>query len=161
MQELLSNDISLRRKTAELIKDACREWGFFQVVNHGMRQELMERTRREFFGEAQAYRSAIVTVNPIPNAFIINLGDQLQVVSNGNYKSVEHRVIVNSVKERVSLALFYNAKGDVLMKPAEQLVTKDHPPLYPPMTFDEYRLYIRTRGPSGKSQVDSLLKFHQ
>ncbi|KAL0333193.1 UNVERIFIED_CONTAM: putative 2-oxoglutarate-dependent dioxygenase [Sesamum angustifolium] len=136
MQELLSNDISLRRKTAELIKDACREWGFFQVVNHGMRQELMECTRREFFGEAQ-------------------------VVSNGNYTSVEHRVIANSVKERVSLALFYNPKGDVLIKPAEQLVTKDHPPLYPPMTFDKYRLYIRTRGPSGKSQVDSLLKFHQ
>ncbi|KAK4392318.1 Calcium-dependent protein kinase [Sesamum angolense] len=56
MQELLSNDISLRRKTAELIKDACCEWGFFQVVNHGVKQELMERTQRvwrEFFGEAE------------------------------------------------------------------------------------------------------------
>ncbi|KAL0426242.1 UNVERIFIED_CONTAM: putative 2-oxoglutarate-dependent dioxygenase [Sesamum latifolium] len=238
MQELLSDDMSLRRKTAALIKDACREWGFFQVVNHGVRQELMERTRgvwREFFKlpleEKQKYantpstyegygsrvgvekgikldwcdyfflhylpmgmrdqtkwpsfplscrelveeyskevvkvglqvrhRHRWLTVTPIPNAFIVNLGDQLQVVSNGIYKSVEHRVIVNSVKERVSLALFYNPKGDILMKPAEQLVTKDHPPLYPPMTFDQYRLHIRTRGPSGKSQVDSLLLKYQ
>ncbi|XP_023734860.2 jasmonate-induced oxygenase 3 [Lactuca sativa] len=39
---------------------------------------------------------AWVTVKPIPNAFIVNLADQLQVLSNAKYKSVEHRVIVNS-----------------------------------------------------------------
>ncbi|KZV41100.1 hypothetical protein F511_14076 [Dorcoceras hygrometricum] len=98
-----------------------------------------------------------VTVKPIPNAFVVNLGDQLQVLSNGKYKSVEHRVLVNAWKERVSLAFFYNPRGDILIKPAEPLVTEAEPPLYPAMTFDEYRLYIRTRGPCGKSQVDSQL----
>lgn len=78
-----------------------------------------------------------------------------QVVSNGNYKSVEHRVIVNSAAERVSLAFFYNPKGDKLIQPIKELVTENSP-LYLPMTFNEYRTYIRTRGPSGKSQVDSL-----
>lgn len=79
-----------------------------------------------------------------------------QVLSNAHYKSVEHRVIVNSGKERVSLAYFYNPRGDILIKPAEELVTKDRPALYPLMTFNEYRLYVRTKGPSGKSQVDAL-----
>ncbi|KAL0338184.1 UNVERIFIED_CONTAM: putative 2-oxoglutarate-dependent dioxygenase [Sesamum angustifolium] len=97
-----------------------------------------------------------MTVDPVPNAFIVNIGDQLQVLSNANYKSVEHRVIVNSEKERVSIALFYNPRGDMLIKPAEELVTEDHPPLYPPTIYDEYRLYMRTRGPRGKSQVESL-----
>lgn len=35
-----------------LIGEACREWGFFQVVNHGVRGELMRQARemwREFF----------------------------------------------------------------------------------------------------------------
>ncbi|KAL8509136.1 hypothetical protein ACS0TY_016361 [Phlomoides rotata] len=99
-----------------------------------------------------------ISVNSAPNAFVVNLGDQLQIVSNANYKSVEHRVMVNSERERVSLAFFYNPKVDLLMKPAEQLVSGAEPPLYPAMTFDEYRLYIRTRGPSGKSQVKSLIK---
>ncbi|KAL8504800.1 hypothetical protein ACS0TY_016115 [Phlomoides rotata] len=99
-----------------------------------------------------------ISVNSAPNAFVVNLGDQLQIVSNANYKSVEHRVMVNSERERVSLAFFYNPKVDLLMKPAEQLVSAAEPPLYPAMTFDEYRLYIRTRGPSGKSQVKSLIK---
>ncbi|KAL2658766.1 hypothetical protein AAZV13_03G044800 [Glycine max] len=97
-----------------------------------------------------------VTVKPVPNAFIINMGDQIQVLSNATYKSIEHRVIVNSDKDRVSLAFFYNPRSDIPIQPAKELVTKDRPALYPPMTFDEYRLYIRTRGPSGKAQVESL-----
>ncbi|EOY07187.1 2-oxoglutarate and Fe(II)-dependent oxygenase superfamily protein [Theobroma cacao] len=97
-----------------------------------------------------------ITVKPVPNAFIVNVGDQLQVLSNGIYKSVEHRVIVNSAKDRVSLAFFYNPKSDLLIEPAKELVSKDRPALYNPMTFDEYRLYIRTKGPCGKAQVESL-----
>ncbi|KAH7553847.1 hypothetical protein JRO89_XS12G0065500 [Xanthoceras sorbifolium] len=89
-----------------------------------------------------------ITVKPIPNAFIVNIGDQIQ--------SVEHRVIVNSEKERVSLALFYNPKSDLLIQPMKELVTKNRPALYPPMTYDEYRLFMRTKGPCGKTQVDSL-----
>ncbi|MCE5167504.1 hypothetical protein HAX54_006788, partial [Datura stramonium] len=78
------------------------------------------------------------------------------VLSNAIYKSVEHRVIVNSAKERVSLAFFYNPGGDILIKPAEELLTKDRPALYSPMTFNEYRAFIRTKGTCGKSQVESL-----
>ncbi|GAA0185816.1 oxygenase [Lithospermum erythrorhizon] len=97
-----------------------------------------------------------ITVKPVPNAFIVNIGDQIQVISNASYKSVEHRVIVNSEKERVSLALFYNPKGDIIIKPSDELVGEDRPPLYPNMTYNEYRSFIRTRGPCGKSQLESL-----
>ncbi|KAF8396942.1 hypothetical protein HHK36_018577 [Tetracentron sinense] len=96
-----------------------------------------------------------VTVKPAQHAFIINIGDQIQVLSNATYKSVEHRVLVNSVEERLSLAFFYNPKSDLLIEPAKELVTPDRPALYPPMTFDEYRLYIRTKGPRGKSQMET------
>ncbi|KAK4345522.1 hypothetical protein RND71_035698 [Anisodus tanguticus] len=97
-----------------------------------------------------------ITVKPVPNAFVVNIGDQTQILSNGMYKSVEHRVIVNSAKERVSLALFYNPGGDILMKPADEFVTEHRSVLYSPTTFNEYRAFIRTKGPCGKSQVESL-----
>ncbi|AAF01507.1 putative leucoanthocyanidin dioxygenase [Arabidopsis thaliana] len=96
-----------------------------------------------------------ITVNPLRHAFIVNIGDQIQILSNSKYKSVEHRVIVNSEKERVSLAFFYNPKSDIPIQPMQQLVTSTMPPLYPPMTFDQYRLFIRTQGPRGKSHVES------
>ncbi|PRQ59455.1 putative anthocyanidin synthase [Rosa chinensis] len=97
-----------------------------------------------------------ITVKPAPHAFIVNIGDQIQVLSNAMYKSVEHRVLVNPAKERLSLAFFYNPKSDIPIEPVKELVTEDRPALYPPKTFDEYRLYIRMRGPKGKSQVDSI-----
>ncbi|KAK1365511.1 putative 2-oxoglutarate-dependent dioxygenase [Heracleum sosnowskyi] len=97
-----------------------------------------------------------VTVKPVPNAFIVNIGDQVEVLSNGNYTSVEHRVVVNSCAERVSLAFFYNPKGDKTIQPAKELITANVPAQYLPMTFNEYRTFVRTRGPSGKSSVESI-----
>ncbi|KAF3542348.1 hypothetical protein DY000_02002066 [Brassica cretica] len=98
-----------------------------------------------------------VTVKSVPNALIVNIGDQVQILSNGIYKSVEHQVIVNSGMDRVSLALFYNPRSDIPIGPVEELLTDNRPALYKPIRFDEYRLMIRQKGPSGKNQVDSLL----
>lgn len=97
-----------------------------------------------------------ITVKPAQHAFIVNIGDQIQVLSNAIYKSIEHRVIVNSERDRVSIAFFYNPKSDLLIEPAKELVTAEKPALYSPMTYDQYRLFIRLRGPCGKSQVESL-----
>eukprot|EP01018_Ginkgo_biloba_P015724 Gb_01811 [translate_table: standard] len=99
-----------------------------------------------------------VLVDPVPNAFIINIGDQVQILSNGIYRSVEHRVMVNSLRERVSIAMFYNPKGDKVLSPAKDLVNEEMPPLYEAMTYNQYRLYIRQKGPTGKTQVDSIAK---
>ncbi|KAI9083657.1 hypothetical protein K1719_034358 [Acacia pycnantha] len=49
-----------------------------------------------------------VGVKPVPGSYIINLGDVLQVWTNGQYESVEHRVMVNFVKERFSIPFFLN-----------------------------------------------------
>ncbi|KAK3206553.1 hypothetical protein Dsin_020599 [Dipteronia sinensis] len=32
-----------------------------------------------------------IPVKPLPNAFIINIGDILEIVSNGTYRNIEHR----------------------------------------------------------------------
>lgn len=47
-----------------------------------------------------------IAANPIPNYFVINIGDQLQVLSNGRYKSVLHRAVVSSSKARISIPTF-------------------------------------------------------
>ncbi|CAL9235999.1 unnamed protein product [Arabidopsis halleri] len=98
-----------------------------------------------------------ITVKSVPNALIVNIGDQIQILSNGIYKSVEHQVIVNSGMERVSLAFFYNPRSDIPIGPIEELVTENRPALYKQIRYDEYRSLIRQKGPCGKNQVDSLL----
>ncbi|KAK6145509.1 hypothetical protein DH2020_022329 [Rehmannia glutinosa] len=54
------NDNS-REKILGHVSDACRDWGFFQVVNHGVRPELMDRARevwRRFFHEPMEVKQA-------------------------------------------------------------------------------------------------------
>uniref|UniRef100_A0A6N2NIR8 Fe2OG dioxygenase domain-containing protein n=1 Tax=Salix viminalis TaxID=40686 RepID=A0A6N2NIR8_SALVM len=264
---LYGDDHALRATILDQISIACREWGFFQVINHGVSPRLMDHARevwREFFLSPMEVKQAYantpktyegygsrlgvekvldeygkqlvelcgrlmkvlsinlglgeeqlqnafggdnigacmrvnfypkcpqpgltlglsshsdpggmtlllpdshvpglqvrrdenwITVKPVPHAFIVNIGDQIQVLSNATFKSVEHRVMVNSSKERLSLAFFYNPRSDIPIEPLKELVAPDRPPLYPAMTFDEYRLFIRMRGPCGKSQVESL-----
>ncbi|KAF3331753.1 flavonol synthase/flavanone 3-hydroxylase-like isoform X2 [Carex littledalei] len=99
---------------------------------------------------------AWVTVQPVPNSFIINIADQIEVLSNGVYKSVEHRVMVSSTAERLSMAFFYNPRSDIPLAPIAELITSERPALYQTMTYDDYRLYIRKNGPKGKTQVESL-----
>ncbi|MQM12944.1 hypothetical protein Taro_045864 [Colocasia esculenta] len=99
-----------------------------------------------------------VTVQPVPGAFVVNLGDQIQVLSNTIYKSVEHQAVVNSDEERLSIAVFYNPKGEMLIGPIPELVNKGCTSSYSPITFNEYRLFIRTKGPRGKIQLESCLK---
>ncbi|KAG0469069.1 hypothetical protein HPP92_018397 [Vanilla planifolia] len=97
-----------------------------------------------------------VNVHPLPGAFIVNIGDQIQVLSNAAYKSVEHRVVTNAADERLSIAFFYNPKSDLPVEPARELVTPERPQLYRAMTFEEYRMFVRKKGLRGKTQVQSL-----
>ncbi|KAK9682150.1 hypothetical protein RND81_10G053800 [Saponaria officinalis] len=45
-------------------------------------------------------------VDPLPGALIVNVADQLQVLSNGKYKSACHRVVTNKVNKRSSFGIF-------------------------------------------------------
>lgn len=52
MKHIYGGDERRRAETLRLVSEACREWGFFQVVNHGVSHELMKGARevwREFF----------------------------------------------------------------------------------------------------------------
>nr|DAD40550.1 TPA_asm: hypothetical protein HUJ06_014873 [Nelumbo nucifera] len=63
-----------------------------------------------------------VRVKPIPDSYIINVGDIIQVWSNDTYESAEHRVRVNRERERFSIPFFFNPSHYVTVKPLEELV---------------------------------------
>ncbi|XP_031128513.1 1-aminocyclopropane-1-carboxylate oxidase 3-like [Ipomoea triloba] len=85
-----------------------------------------------------------VDVPPMRHSIVINLGDQIEVITNGKYKSVEHRVIAQTNGARMSIASFYNPANDALIHPASALVEKeaDEEKVYPRFVFDDYmKLY--------------------
>lgn len=80
----------------------------------------------------------------------------LQIVTNGIYRSVEHRATVNSKKERLSIATFYspNVEGDV--GPAPSLVSPQTPPNFITISVADFFKGLFARKLDGKSYVDVL-----
>eukprot|EP00253_Pinus_taeda_P006491 PITA_06491 len=95
-----------------------------------------------------------VSVEPIPNAFVINLGDQLQVLSNGRFRSVEHRAITNASTTRISVATFCGPSEDAFIAPAAPLVDEQHPALYRGYEFGEFKRVIWSKELKGKKALD-------
>ncbi|KAI3979186.1 hypothetical protein MKX01_017011 [Papaver californicum] len=46
-----------------------------------------------------------VDVNAISNSIMVNTSDHIQILSNGKYKGMLHRVLVNNKKTRISLVM--------------------------------------------------------
>ncbi|CAJ1960403.1 unnamed protein product [Sphenostylis stenocarpa] len=72
-------------------------------------------------------------VKPIPNTFIVNLGDMMQAISNDRYKSATHRVSINKHKERISLCYF--------VFPDEEAVIENSK--YKPFTYNQFRAQVQ------------------
>ncbi|CAN1766528.1 Hyoscyamine 6-dioxygenase [Linum perenne] len=95
-----------------------------------------------------------IGVQPIPNAFVINVGHQLQVISNGKLKSAEHRAVTNLTKTRTSAAFFMHPVKNAVVEPAEILVDELNPPRYKAFQYVDFvRRYSANRG-----DVDETIK---
>jgi isopenicillin N synthase-like dioxygenase len=65
-----------------------------------------------------------IDVPPLPDAFVVNIGDMLELWTNGAYVATSHRV--RKVREeRYSFPLFFNVDYDTEVKPLPQFVADD------------------------------------
>ncbi|WJX84707.1 hypothetical protein P8452_67251 [Trifolium repens] len=96
-----------------------------------------------------------LTVQPIPNAFVINIGDHLEIFSNGKYKSVLHRVMVNEAKSRVSVASLHSLPFDCTVKPSPKLIDEANPKRYMDTDFGSFLAYVSTRETKKKDFLES------
>ncbi|KAK4857880.1 hypothetical protein QYF36_007580 [Acer negundo] len=97
-----------------------------------------------------------ISVKPLPNAFIINVGDSLEILSNGIYRSVEHRATVNSLKERLSVATFCSPRLDGEIGPAPSLVTPETPAMFKRIRVEEFYKGRFSRKLDRKSYLDTI-----
>ncbi|KAL7211530.1 hypothetical protein ACSBR2_014402 [Camellia fascicularis] len=95
-----------------------------------------------------------IPIKPLPNAFIVNIGDMLQTVTNGIYKSIDHRATVNSEKERLSIATFLGANLELDMGPAPSLITPQTPAIFRRVNVTDYFKAFLARELRGKSCID-------
>lgn len=98
-----------------------------------------------------------INVRALPNSFLVNTGDQLEIVSNGKYKSVLHQAVVNNKTQRISLATTHGPRFDKVVAPALELVNKeDNLPTYRGMTYKDYLEFQQGNSLDGKSCLDCI-----
>ena len=111
-----------------------------------------------------------VSAPPVPGAFVVNIGDLLEVWSNGIFVSTAHRVRAVSV-ERYSFPLFFTVDYETRVEPLAHLIPEDDVPRYAPLVSGEhllaqtmqsfrYLIALRERGeltlPSGSHALASF-----
>lgn len=109
-----------------------------------------------------------VDAPPVPGAFVVNIGDLLEVWSNGVFVSTSHRVLPVS-QERYSFPLFFTVDYETRVEPLPHLC--QHGARYAPLVSGEhllaqtmqsfrYLIALRERGlvelPSGSHELSSF-----
>ncbi|KAL1147300.1 hypothetical protein V6Z11_A10G045500 [Gossypium hirsutum] len=80
-----------------------------------------------------------VSVPPDQTSFFINVGDALQVMTNGRLRSVRHRVLAESMRSRVSMIYFGGPPLSEKIAPLASLMAKGEESLYEEFTWWEYK----------------------
>ncbi|KAH7532298.1 hypothetical protein FEM48_Zijuj04G0005000 [Ziziphus jujuba var. spinosa] len=95
-----------------------------------------------------------IHVPPVKGSIVINVGDALQIMSNGRYKSVEHRVVANGSKNRISVPIFVNPTPNDIIGPLPQVLATGEKPLYKEILYSDYVKYFFRKAHDGKATVD-------
>ncbi|XP_010044228.2 1-aminocyclopropane-1-carboxylate oxidase homolog 1-like [Eucalyptus grandis] len=96
---------------------------------------------REQAGGLQVkHGEAWLDATPSPGVLIVNIGNLLQVMSNGEYKSAEHRVLANpGPVPRLSVSVFYYPlECDDQIGPIPELVSPEKPAAFQQFNLGEY-----------------------
>ncbi|XP_057798066.1 1-aminocyclopropane-1-carboxylate oxidase homolog 1-like [Salvia miltiorrhiza] len=99
-------------------------------------------------------------VTPVRGALIANIADLMQIISNGKFISVRHRVRAQAVGPRISVACFFGPSVRATSKafgPIKELLSDESGPRYREVTLLQYLSSYKSKG----ERVASALHYYQ
>lgn len=75
---------------------------------------------------------------PMPDTYVVNLGDMLERWTNGLFRSTLHRVLTAGNRHRYSVPFFFEPTFETVVTCLEGCCSDDNPPKYPPTTAGEH-----------------------
>uniref|UniRef100_A0A0R0ITV2 Fe2OG dioxygenase domain-containing protein n=1 Tax=Glycine max TaxID=3847 RepID=A0A0R0ITV2_SOYBN len=104
--------------------------------------------------ENDAGKGEWLEIPPIPGALVINIGDILEILSNGKYKSAEHRTKTTSIKARVSVPLFTLPIATERIGPLPEAVKNDGFAQYREVAMQDYTKNFFGNAHQGNKTLD-------
>lgn len=97
---------------------------------------------------------------PIEGTYVVNIGDMMEVWTNGLFRSTLHRV-VNNGHERYSMPYFQAADFDAVIEPVPSLTSRSNPARYSPIVAGHHLFgqllrdfaYLKRRYESGQLRL--------
>ena len=99
------------------------QWGVGEHTDYGLLTILLQ----DDVGGLQVHtRDGWIDAPPVPNTFVCNIGDMLDRMTGGRYRSTPHRVSLNSSgRDRLSFPLFFDPNFSARVQPIEGLQGAD------------------------------------
>jgi isopenicillin N synthase-like dioxygenase len=108
-------------------------WGVGEHTDYG----LVTLLAQDHHGGLQVRSNdAWIDVPADPYAFVVNIGDMLERMTRGGYRSNPHRVRNLSGADRLSFPLFLDPSWDATVTPLPETVFRDLPPDDPAQRWD-------------------------
>ncbi|KAL6974071.1 hypothetical protein U1Q18_028253 [Sarracenia purpurea var. burkii] len=79
----------------------------------------------------------------VPHALLVFIGDQAEIMSNGMFKSPVHRVMTNSERERITVAVFCFPESDKEIGPIEELIADGRMPRLYRNVSNFFEIYLK------------------
>ncbi|XP_010273057.1 PREDICTED: protein SRG1-like [Nelumbo nucifera] len=92
------------------------------------------------------------------DALLVNVGDLLEIMSNGRVKSSWHRVVTQVDKERISVALFYNPPLRCMLEPVRDQDSDKEGEGYKKVVVEDYQKHFYNISPTEDKQAISFGK---
>lgn len=91
-----------------------------------------------------------------PRTLLVNVGDFMEIMSNGIFKSPVHRVVANAETERSSLAMFYGLDTEKEIGPAAHLLHENQPARYRKVKIKDYMAGFYEHFARGTRVLDTM-----
>ena len=91
-------------------------WGVGEHTDYGLLTILRQD---EAGGLEVKSQSEWIPAPPIPNSFVCNIGDMLDRMTGGRYRSTPHRVLNRAGRDRLSFPFFFDPNFNAEVKPIE------------------------------------------
>ncbi|XP_059658502.1 protein DOWNY MILDEW RESISTANCE 6-like [Cornus florida] len=98
-----------------------------------------------------------VSVGIVPGSFVINIGDYMEILSNGRYKTLKHRGVTSAQRTRISIAVGNGPGLTSIVAPASPLLDEKSEIKYPNhVTYKEYMELHQNGTIRGKSPLQAM-----
>ncbi|EOA13705.1 hypothetical protein CARUB_v10026776mg [Capsella rubella] len=77
-------------------------------------------------------------VEYMDSAMVVFIGDQLMRMTNGRFKNVLHRAMLDKERLRISWPVFVSPRDDMLVGPLPELTGDENPPKFETLVFKDY-----------------------